>query len=296
MLRSMTGFGEASGESDGIHFHVEIRSLNNKFFKTSIRLPDELQGLEPEIDTTLRKRLIRGSITLSVRCSDTTAHAAYEINTEALQHYLEQLKSLPENLACQIHIDPSMLGSLPGVLMPPSDQDQSVDRYRDIILDLVKQACDSVRAMRHREGVALLTDLEKHRQDIEVRLKTIIERAPLVIEEYHRRLKERIETMLQEADAAVGEVDLIREVAVFADRSDINEEVTRLTAHLTQFHELIDAASDEPIGRTLDFLAQELLREANTISSKSNDADISRNIVEIKGAIDRIKEQVQNVE
>jgi len=245
----------------------------------------------------LRARFTRGSITVTVRYSDTTARAAYDINIEALQIYLDRLMTL--NTAKNgkaVDIDISSLISLPGVLQPPSDFEHKVDRVRPIVEKLLKDACDRLTEMRTREGDLLHQDLHKHRDAIRVRLDRIRDRSPVVVEEYHQRLKQRVERMLSEVNAMVNDGDLVREVAIYAERSDISEEIARLGGHLLQFQDLIDSTDLEPIGRTLDFLAQEMLREANTIASKCNDAQISRDIVEVKGAIDRIKEQVQNVE
>ena len=150
--------------------------------------------------------------------------------------------------------------------------------------------------MRQREGQGLCKDLRSHLAYITQRIDRITERAPSVVEEYHKRLDGRIRELLAKAELNIDEVDLIREVAVFAERSDIAEENQRLRAHLNQFEQMLANNSSEPTGRTLDFLSQELLREANTIASKANDAQVSRLIVEVKGAIDRIKEQVQNIE
>ena len=142
----------------------------------------------------------------------------------------------------------------------------------------------------------LVEDLRVHHKQIAERLATIHSRTPVVVEEYEKRLRLRVESLLKDAGFSVEPRDLIREVAVFAERSDVSEEVQRLSAHLEQFDSLLREDGGRPIGRTLDFLSQEMLREANTIASKSGDTVISREIVEIKGAIDRIKEQVQNVE
>jgi len=297
LIHSMTGFGAAATTVDGVHYAVEIRSLNNKFLKAVIRVPDELQGLEPAIDSMLRARFTRGSLPVTARFSDTTARAAYDINIEALQIYLDRLMTL--NTAKNgkaVDIDISSLISLPGVLQPPSDFEHKVDRVRPIVEKLLKDACDRLTEMRTREGDLLHQDLHKHRDAIRVRLDRIRDRSPVVVEEYHQRLKQRVERMLSEVNAMVNDGDLVREVAIYAERSDISEEIARLGGHLLQFQDLIDSTDLEPIGRTLDFLAQEMLREANTIASKCNDAQISRDIVEVKGAIDRIKEQVQNVE
>ena len=150
--------------------------------------------------------------------------------------------------------------------------------------------------MRSREGRTTHDQLHEHCRQIADRLTKVAQRAPVVVEHYQQRLQERINALLAESGSAIGQEDLIREVAVYAERSDISEEVSRLQGHLQQFAEILNAEKGEPAGRTLDFLSQEMLREANTIASKCLDIDISREIVQIKGAIDRIKEQVQNVE
>lgn len=298
MIRSMTGFGEAGKTVDGVHHAIEIRSLNNRFFKAAIRLPDEIQGLEAEIEPMLRQRLTRGSITLTARFSDPTANAAANINVEALQTYIERIRSLSLDAARggTLTLDIGALLSLPGVLQPPADFDRQLDRLRPVVKQLVHDSCDKLIEMRESEGSRLLADLHQHRESVQHRLELIRQRAPVVVEDYNQRLRERVERMLEDVGTIISETDLIREVAIYADRSDISEEIARLTGHLAQFRDLVDATPCEPVGRTLDFLAQEMLREANTIASKCNDAQISREIVEIKGAIDRIKEQVQNVE
>lgn len=292
----MTGFGEASAHLDGVHYFVEVRSLNSKYFKASIRLPEEFQGVEAEMESRLRERLTRGTVTLTATCSEDSASAAREINTKALQKYLDQLRAIPEFGAGGQRFDLTGLLSLPGVLQPPANEEDRLNRARAAFLKLLDKATGDLIAMREREGQALVVDLLAHRDLIADRLRTVGERAPAVVLEYEKRLKTRIETMLKESDVRVDAVDLIREIAAYAERTDIAEEVKRLEGHLAQFTDLLSGKDNRPIGRTLDFLAQEMLREANTIASKSPDAGISRSIVEVKGAIDRIKEQAQNVE
>ncbi len=296
MIRSMTGFGEASGVEDGAQFFVELRSLNAKYFKSVLRLPDDLQGLEAELESNLRKRLTRGTVTLSVKCSDTTGDAAQAINHEALERYIEQARSAPSLSNGSVSFDLGSLLGLPGVLQPATNDEQRLARARRAIDRLLDTASEQLIERRRKEGAILLSELEQLADVIAERLGRISERAPVVVEAYAQRLSTRLEQMLEEAQLAVEPADLVREVAVFAERSDIAEELQRLSGHIAQFRELIGSPDDAPVGRTLDFLAQEMLREANTIGSKCNDADISREIVEIKGAIDRIKEQVQNVE
>ncbi|MBL0926875.1 MAG: YicC family protein [Phycisphaerales bacterium] len=292
----MTGFGEASSHEGGVHYFLELRSLNNKYFKATIRLPDELQGLEPELEAELRRRLTRGTITLIGKSSNASANAAHQINHEALARYVEQLRRTPQVADGSLKIDVSALLVLPGVLQPPADEEARLDHAREVFLRLLETACKGLQAMRAKEGQLLVKDLLQHHGVIHQGLSRIAERAPRVVEDYQRRLRARVENMLSDAQVRVDTVDLIKEVAVYAERSDISEEIARLSGHMGQFKQLITASDDRPIGRTLDFLAQEMLREANTIASKSGDAEISRDIVEIKGAIDRIKEQVQNAE
>ena len=296
MIRSMTGFGDASSQVDGVHYALEVRSLNGKYFKCSIRLPEDLQGLEAELESALRRRLTRGTVTLIARCTDSSADAALEVNREALARYIEQLQQTKQVASGEVRLDIGPLLSLPGVLQTPADEEQRLEAARDAFLKLLDRAASELIRMREREGELVLSELRAHADQISERLARIAERTPSVVEEYHQRLRQRIDAMLSDAGLTVEPADLIREIAVFAERSDVAEEVQRLTGHIEQFRDLIGSNDDRPIGRTLDFLAQEMLREANTIASKSGDAAISRDIVEIKSAIDRIKEQVQNVE
>jgi uncharacterized protein (TIGR00255 family) len=289
----MTGFGEAAAERDGVHYFVEVRSLNSKYFKALIRLPDEFQGLEAEFESALRRRLNRGTVTLTGKCTDVSAGAALEVNVKAIERYIEQLRRSP--LMAGLNIDVGSLLALPGVLQPPADEEIRIARARAAFTPLLEKACDGLLAMRAVEGQGLRDDLRRQREVIGERLGAIEARAPGVVAEYEARLKARIDSMLQAAGLRLDPVEAIREIAMYAERTDIAEEISRLRGHLEQFDELL-RANDRPVGRTLDFLAQEMLREANTIASKSPDSGISKASVEIKGAIDRIKEQVQNVE
>jgi len=292
----MTGYGEASAQVGGAHFFVEVRSLNSKYFKATIRLPDEYQGLEAEMEQVLRTLITRGTVTVNARCADATETAAFEINAKALNRYVEQIKLMPKVEGVTPVVDTAALLSLPGVLQPPANEEERFERARTAFIPLLQKALKQLIEMRDREGRALQEDLESHRKDIAERLKEIIRLSPQVIADYETRLKARIEALLKDAQINLSQVDLIREIAVYAERTDIAEETKRLTGHLDQFKDLLSASDLRPVGRTLDFVAQEMLRETNTIASKSPDAAISRSAVEIKGAIDRIKEQAQNVE
>lgn len=295
MIRSMTGFGSASTQVDGAHYVVEIRSFNSKFFKALIRLPEPLQGLEPELETTVARELTRGSVVVTVRFSDTSANAAAMINAAAVQRYLDQLFAVPGIDHGSARIDIGALFNLPGVVITETGV-ELLEQTRPILLPLAAEACGRVMEMRVREGETLHDDLHLHIREINENLDVVADRVSVVVDLYQDRLRQRMAALLAESGAAVRDEDLLREVAVFAERSDIAEEVSRLQGHMRQFGEIIDAGSGDPVGRTLDFLSQEMLREANTIASKCLDVEISRRIVQIKGAIDRIKEQAQNVE
>jgi uncharacterized protein (TIGR00255 family) len=296
MLRSMTGFGASSTEVDGARYSVEIRSVNNKYFKAQLRIPEELTALEAEVESALARQLARGSITATVRADFGMASEGSVLNAEVLERVLVDLeKATPDSFRDRCTIDLAGLLAVPGVLVHESVE-AVIERARPVVMDLLEKACADLITMRKREGEALAVELDRHRVIITERVAVVAERAPLVVEQYQERLRQRMMTLLKDVGGSVSDEDLLREVAVYAERTDIAEEVVRLAGHMEQFEQLVRNQSDEPVGRTLDFLSQEMLREANTIASKSSDAEISRNIVEVKGAIDRIKEQAANVE
>ncbi len=295
----MTGFGDAAEKVDSVYYAVELRSLNNKYIKVTTRLPEELAGLEAELDAVIRKRVYRGSFTLTVTMHKPDAQATYQMNHESLEMYLDHLEAIRSKLASteqNLNVDLTVLLTLPGIMVTTKDNEDLVKNARQPVLSLTQKACDRLTKMRATEGQTVAIDLDNQRDAIRQNIKTIKQRSPKVVEEYHQRLRARIDQLLARAELQINEPDLIREVAIFAERSDISEEISRLVGHLEQFDDIVQANDNEPTGRTLDFIAQEMLREANTIASKSNDGQISRAVVEVKAAIDRIKEQVQNIE
>ena len=296
MLQSMTGYGEAQHEADGISFIVEFRSLNNRFLKTIVKLPDALSFAEPHIERIIRARLARGSVTCVVHMRYTGAGGALTVNQAALQSYLTQLSQLtpPEKLDRELRIDLATLLQLPGVCQPHEYSEQEHQRFLDIITDLTSKAVNQLCSMRSEEGKSLLADIETNCKSIQDNLSSLTALTGGVVEKYQQRLQQRVNTLLAQGKLEIEADMLAREVALFAERCDINEELSRLDSHLDQFLEM--SKSGDQVGRRLDFLTQELLREANTISSKANDARISQHVVEIKVAIDRLKEQVQNIE
>lgn len=292
MILSMTGYGEVQHADHGVAYVLELRSLNNRYFKASIKLPESLSVFESEVEKLLRTKLSRGSVTYSLRLRDTRAEAAQEINVAAVESYVRQLGRL--STAVPVQIDLAVILGLPGVCQPAGLDEAERERQWNVLESMTGQAMDRLIEMRRVEGKALRDDLLGQCGQIRKHLAEIAERSPVVLKEYHQRLLTRANELLKEAKLQLQLDDVKREVALYAERCDINEEISRLGSHLDQFEKLCD--SRELAGRKLDFLAQELLRETNTIGSKANDAEIAHHIVEIKGAIDRLKEQVQNVE
>lgn len=290
----MTGFGDATGTQQGSLYSVEVRSVNNKYLKTTVRVPERLQTLEPELEQLIRSKVARGSVVITVSCSEQNEKAAFSVNQGALRAYAEQIAAVK---GCSIDgVDVEQLMNLPGVLLPPGNDENRLQAARKALGPLVELALEHLLAMRAREGSALGSDLSTHLTFISERLTQIEEIAPRVAVDYEKRLKSRMDSLMSEFDVQVDQAELIREIAVYSEKTDIAEEIARLGEHLIHFNEMLHSEDDRPLGRTMDFLSQELLREANTIASKSPDATMSRLIVEIKGAIDRIKEQVQNAE
>lgn len=297
MIRSMTGFGDASRESSSIHYALELRSLNNKYFKALVRLPEELVAFEAELESALRKRVQRGSITLTVKIKDSATGRASRINDAVLLSYINHLEAIRHKVRDHsIHIDLTQLLALPGVIDTGQDPATLMNESRPILHELLERAVERLNEMRGKEGLSIMGELVRQLDVIRSQLEIIRERSPAVVEEYQRKLNERIRELAANAELKVAETDLLKEVAVFADRVDVNEEVQRIFAHVEQFNATLECDGHEPAGRTLDFIAQELLREANTVAAKSNDKSISQAVVTMKSAIDRIKEQVQNVE
>ena len=293
MIHSMTGFGEAQLEEAGHAYHLEIRSVNNRYFKSSVHLPEDFAFLETDVDRLLRRRLSRGSISLRLRIRDLTSAAAAELNSAAIQRYIEQLHGAGAGRA-GLRIDLAMLATLPGVCQPRDLDDTQRDRGWAIIQKLIEQALEKLIKMRAVEGQALAADLKVHCDRIRTYLKAIRERAPTVLTEHAERLASRVRELIADRNVRLAEEDLLKEISIYAERSDINEELSRSDAHLEQFDAV--AAKEEASGRKLEFITQEMLREANTIGSKAGDSQIGRAVIEIKSAIDRLKEQVQNVE
>lgn len=294
MLLSMTGFGEARCQRDGLAVAVEVRTINSRYFKISIRSSDGYSALEPKIESVVRESVRRGTVQVNLRVEHTRSPEDYRIDARVLDGYRRQLEVLRQQweLAQPVALESLLL--LPGVA--GEDTAASADATADWpeIRQTVESAMENLAQMRTDEGRAMAADLRANCQAIGTSLDEIERRAPLVVEGYRNRLAERLRKTLAEFEVTVDPADLIREVSLFAERCDISEEIVRLRSHLEQFDSIMELP--ESSGRKLDFLTQEMFRETNTIGAKANNAEIAGFVVEAKTAIERIREMIQNVE
>ena len=294
MLLSMTGFGEAHCHHDGLAVAVEVRTINSRYFKLSVRASEGYGALEAQIEGAVRQRVRRGTIQVNLRIERARSPEDYRINSEVLERYRQQIESLGQhwNLAGGVSLE-SML-ALPGVVEEATSVTPDATEDWPVIAQTLDQALQHLATMRTDEGRAMAADLRANCQTIAQCLGRIEQRAPLVVQAYRQRLQERLDTALADHEIQLQPADLIREVSVFADRADISEEIVRLRSHLEQFDTTMDTS--ESCGRKLEFLSQEMFRETNTIGSKANDVEIAKEVIEIKAAIERIREMIQNVE
>lgn len=293
MIKSMTGYGSAEGVLSGVTYAVEIRTVNNRYFKANIRLPEPVAFLEEDIDKVLRRELPRGMVSYTLRLKDLPVEVFYDLDEKALASLVRRLGRISaEGVTCEV--DVGSLLALPGILVPARPDEKTAERVRRKVLAITREALKGLKAMRAAEGAALAADLQSHCRVIKRNLARIHARSAAGPVQYGRKLKKRVDELLAGAKVKLDDEVIAREVAIFADRSDISEETARLDSHLEQFARAL--AGNSQAGRKLDFISQEMLREANTVASKAADADIVHWVVDIKCAIDRIKEQVQNVE
>lgn len=292
----MTGFGEASHSTDRLTVQVEVRAVNNRYLKVTLRTVEPYNTLEADIEKVLRRTVKRGTLQVHLRVQRPARATDFVINPLALQSYVEQVQRLAQQLSLADG-GQSLLTqvlSLPGVVPEPAVGAFNAEEDWPLVEQTVEAALARMQQMRQEEGRAMAAQLLHLRDHIARELSHVEARTPQVASAYRERLHERVRTLLSELDVEIDRKDLIREVAIFAERSDISEEVVRLASHLTQFGEALNE-SESP-GRKLEFLIQEMFRETNTMGSKASDVEISRHVVEIKGTLEKIRELVQNVE
>lgn len=297
MIRSMTGYGAAERVTDKVRIAVEIRTVNNRFYKSNQRLPAGLGAVEMGIDALLRDTISRGTINLTLTVTPKGSGARAPINADLLTAYWRDLCAIGAGLTGDFQardVRLETLLELPGVVGGEEVLLTGIENLPAEIEGTVKEAIARLNQMRDVEGLATLKDMTLALDDIAQRITVIQTRAPALVEEYRTRLRQRVTDLIQGAEIPLDDQTLVREVAFFAERSDINEELARLSSHVAQYRELLKASG--PGGRKLEFLTQEMGREVNTIGSKSSDSEVARQVVEIKVDVDRLREQSQNVE
>ena len=294
MISSMTGYGDAQGQLNGVTYTVEIRTVNNRYFKANIKLPESIAFLTEAIEKLLRSNLSRGMVNYVLRLKNASANVLFDIDEKALQAVIERLSRISSSADINCPIDIGSLLNLPGILEPASPDEKMAEQIKKTVLEISQEAIEKLKQMRAAEGTALEADLKKHCDAIKQDIERISARSEVVLTRYSEKLKKRVNELLVSAKLKLDEETLAREVAIFAERSDISEEIARMDSHLQQL--LQGCQTNSQAGRRLEFISQEMLREANTIASKASDTDITSCVVDIKCRIDRIKEQVQNIE
>ncbi|MGI8468016.1 MAG: YicC/YloC family endoribonuclease [Pyrinomonadaceae bacterium] len=292
-MKSMTGFGRGAAMGENFGVSVELKTVNNRFLDLNLRLPQELQSLEAAIKKLISSRLSRGRVEVFLNY-ERTGEIEYELNRPLITGYLKAMKQMREEFSLSGEPDLNVIGRLPNVLQI-SKQELDED-FSKGILQAFETALTELEAMRETEGAILQKVLNSNLNEIENRIPIVEAEAANISEEYRQRLTKRVGEMLSKTDMQI-EIDqsrLAQEVAYLADRSDISEELARLKSHIEQFRAIMKETND--VGKRLDFLTQELNREANTILSKSNNLNVKETGLAIKSEIEKIREQIQNVE
>jgi uncharacterized protein (TIGR00255 family) len=291
-MNSMTGFGSASLRDRRMDIDVEVRSVNHRFLTLKQSLPDALSRWEGEIEQMVRARLGRGSVTVTVSVKSPRGAEPALPDLKTFKAVAKQLRDIQKALGLKGEITMEDLLMIPSLWANGAAEPD--EELWPKVKKLLPKALDELVAAREREGAKISDALNGHLAGIEGRLGKVQSRVPQVVESYQKRLDDRIQQLLTQRGLEAAKVDIVREVAVHADRCDTSEEIQRLRAHIGEFRKII--AQKGQLGRRLDFMTQEMGRETNTIASKANDGEIAASAVEMKAELEKIKEQVENVE
>ncbi|MBR0224705.1 MAG: YicC family protein [Thermoguttaceae bacterium] len=300
MLVSMTGFGSASTRSSGYLISSEVKAVNNRYLKTTIKLPDGFTSLETKIDEAVHAMIARGSVNLTLRVVRETAGSDYEINFTALRRYIDEAARFKGDNAGLPEL--SGMGTLveymrlPGVIQDKSDScaDNLAETLWPSIRSNIEEALHALQKMREVEGASTQRYLADNIRLLRDSIDEVKRLASTAVDNYRERLAERVGKALEDASVDLDQPSFIREIAIFADRVDVSEEIARFYSHLDQFDATME--NEKACGKKLDFLTQEMVRETNTIGSKANSPEILKHVVEMKSTIERVREMVQNVE
>lgn len=293
MIKSMTGYGKAEAPLAGGRIVAEIRSVNHRYGEIYVKLPRILMAFENEVRKCVASRLKRGKIEVFVQQEGVAGQESLpRPNIQLAKAYYEAFVKIREELGVYEPVSLSLVASQRDVLGAGGESEEIVESLREQLLSAVESAVEGLDAMRLREGTALMEDLKARRTTLSSLIGQVAERAPQVVADAAKKMKERVAQLTGET--GVDEGRLAQEIAFLADRCDITEELVRFDSHLRQFDDIL--LVEEPVGRKLDFLLQELNREVNTIGSKANDAEIASYVVQLKAELEKIREQVQNIE
>lgn len=294
MIKSMTGFGRSEYNDGKRNIIVEIKSVNHRYSDITVKMPRRYSFVEDKIKTTVKDKIKRGKVDVSIMVENLTENDVnIKLNTMVAQQYYDNLRALQEGFDVSGDISLQMLAGMPDVLKSIPDVDDEEEMTK-CILAPVKEACINLEKMRGIEGEKLATDLIMRGDMIKGLVDRIEGRADLVPKAYTEKLTERIKELIG-GSVTIPEDRILVEAAIFADKCNITEELTRLNSHMDQMKSIISKSS-QPDGKKLDFLVQEMNREANTIGSKANDIEITNLMLQVKAEIEKIREQVQNIE
>ncbi len=294
MIKSMTGFGRGEYSDGKRNVTAEIRTVNHRYADITVKMPKRYSFAEEAVKSIVKEKIRRGKVEVAIMFETLTeADITVRLNEPVARQYLENLKQMQQSFGLKGDIDIQLLSSMPDVLKAIPDVEDE-DEIRSVICEAVRRAADANDAMRITEGQRLSEDLLQRGELIRSIVEKIGARAPMVAEEYVQKLRERIQELLDGA-AEIPEERILTEAAIFADKANITEELVRLDSHMKQLRQIL-TESEGPAGKKLDFLVQEMNREANTIGSKANDLEITSLMLETKSEIEKIREQVQNIE
>jgi len=293
MLRSMTGYGASSREEANFRVSAELRSVNHRHLNAKLRLDRDLAALEPEIEALVKKRLARGSVSVFISCEGAKEDRLASVDAVAAARYRGDIEAVAKELGIAPEVSMDTLLTLPGVVASADNGRPEEKRLRKCVLATVDEALDRLVEMREVEGAAIGADLAKHAAATKAIVAKVERRMPTVVKTHQKNLEKRVGELLGDRQA-VQSADVAREVALLADRLDVSEEIARLVSHLDQLDSFL--AKGGLLGRKLDFLVQEIFREVNTIGSKCSDAKVAHWVVDAKTHVERLREQVQNVE
>jgi uncharacterized protein (TIGR00255 family) len=293
MIRSMTGFGAAEGPVGGSRVSVELRSVNHRFFNPSIKLPGALSRWEGDVREALRQRLARGHVTVSARVIRESERVT-AVDEARFAKASAELKALQKKHKLGGEVDVATVLRMPDVLQVSGDDDAFDAATADEVIAVLEQAVQALQEMRQAEGARMAAVIAERLSLVEAAVTRLAARSPERLEAQRVRLNENVAKLA--GGVAVDPQRLAQEIAILADRLDVGEELDRFASHLAAFRETLASKSDEPVGKRLGFLLQELLREANTTGSKANDAPMLKDVVAIKEELERIREQVENLE